>query len=321
MPMHWLKSLFVLRQRVKEFRLLAERCKGHKLDFFNEVKTHLNILSCAISLCEDCEIQREIIIDEFRSVQHICSRSPFLQRLQTWPRGYPGDFETVEYIINRKNHAEPDTIEYWLEQNGLDSDITQQHRNKVVYQANTISRTLKVVSKRNTSKPRILILACGGCPDLRMIQQQVTKYDCLIVINDMDRDAILFASDKLTAIHDKLIPVQGNALRCCSRLAKHGPYDLIVAGGLFDYLPDRHARFLLGTIWNRLLRHGGQLLFTNIATENAFRVWVEYFVNWKLIERSISDITELLHLSGIETEKAQITREQTGLTLLVDVSR
>ena len=70
-------------------------------------------------------IPRETILDELGSVRSLCARSPFVRRLQTWPRGYPGDFETVEYIMNAENRAEPGTLDYWLEQHTLTSDIAQ----------------------------------------------------------------------------------------------------------------------------------------------------------------------------------------------------
>src|SRR5262245_14775001 len=36
----------------------------------------------------------------------IYARSPFFRRIQSWPRGYPGDFETIEYLCNAHNQAQ-----------------------------------------------------------------------------------------------------------------------------------------------------------------------------------------------------------------------
>jgi hypothetical protein len=34
--------------------------------------------------------------------REVHARSPFVRRLQSWPRGYPGDFETVEYLLSQE---------------------------------------------------------------------------------------------------------------------------------------------------------------------------------------------------------------------------
>ncbi len=44
-------------------------------------------------------------------VRRIHARSAFVKRLQEWPRGYPGDFETVEYLCGGRSRAEEGTIE------------------------------------------------------------------------------------------------------------------------------------------------------------------------------------------------------------------
>ena len=59
----------------------------------------------------------------------IHAKSPFIKRLQEWPRGYPGDFETVEYICNSINQAQPDSFAFHYERMCLNSTLAQQHRN------------------------------------------------------------------------------------------------------------------------------------------------------------------------------------------------
>lgn len=48
---------------------------------------------------------------------YLHSRSPFISRLQSWPRGYPGDFETIESLVQQINRATPGTEPYktWIE--------------------------------------------------------------------------------------------------------------------------------------------------------------------------------------------------------------
>jgi extracellular factor (EF) 3-hydroxypalmitic acid methyl ester biosynthesis protein len=99
-----------------------------------------------------------------------------------------------------------------------------------------------------------------------------------------------------------------------------GPFHLVYAGGLFDYLPDRLVRHTLGVIWNGLLAPGGRLVFTNIATDNPFRVWLEYIASWPLIERSEHDIDRLCRDAGLGAT-VELARDSTGLAILASVCR
>ncbi|MFF8536936.1 hypothetical protein ACF07B_34080 [Streptomyces sp. NPDC015532] len=59
----------------------------------------------------------------------------------------------------------------------------------------------------------------------------------------------------------------GNVLRTAAhQAADHGPFDLVLAGGLFDYLEERFARALIRTTLSRLCRPGGTFYFSNIAS-------------------------------------------------------
>ena len=71
-----------------------------------------------------------------------------MHRLQAWPRGYPGDFETVEWLCDARNRAEPGTVPWALEQCSLQSPLAQQHRNKVGLQGRAILATLDGEAER-----------------------------------------------------------------------------------------------------------------------------------------------------------------------------
>ena len=42
---------------------------------------------------------RATLMPHLEQIRALHARSPFVARLQAWPRGYAGDFETVEYIV------------------------------------------------------------------------------------------------------------------------------------------------------------------------------------------------------------------------------
>lgn len=283
------------------------------------------ISSWVLHLCQSIDsakkagTPREVILSNIGKAWDLHSRSPFISRRQTWPRGYPGDFETIEYLIRQINQATPGTGEYWLEYLALNSPIAQQHRNKVVRQAREILSVCQAATPEHPA--RILIIAAGSSPDLQSIQPMIENCPAQFVLNDADENAMEFSLNKLDRIRDKITPVVGNVLAVQKKLAAHGPFDLVVAGGLFDYLDERQVTLLLRTIWSRLLKPDGRLFFTNISTFNPYRTWIEYLANWRLIERTQADIQHLVADACGSEARVQLLKDPTEITWLVAVDR
>lgn len=286
---------------------------------FHAVAAAVHTLCTWIATAESEGLDQEAIRGALAPAWNIHGRSPFIRRLQTWPRGYPGDFETIEYLLDQGIRAQPDTIEYWLEFIALHSPIAQQHRNKVRAQAREI---ISAVQRDDLDRPaRVLVLASGSSPDLALAQHELRRTACEIVLNDSDAQALAFSLERLTDIRDKIRPVAGNVLSSVMRLRAFGPYDLVLAGGLFDYLPDRHATFLIRAIWNDLLAPDGRLFLTNIANPNPYRVWIEYLADWRLIERSADELRGLVAAACGPDVDCELTRESCGLTWMLTLDR
>ena len=88
---------------------------------------------------------------------------PFHRAGAKWPRGYPGDFETIEYLCAAENRSLPQTVQHALEELALRSSISGQHRNKVAFQA----KAILAACRRTNGRGRILSIGCGGCRDIR----------------------------------------------------------------------------------------------------------------------------------------------------------
>jgi extracellular factor (EF) 3-hydroxypalmitic acid methyl ester biosynthesis protein len=273
----------------------------------------VHAICLAVLRCEESGCTREEIVDILEPVRAIHGRSPFVARLQRWPRGYPGDFETVEYICRGENCAPDATLEQHCETYSLNFPIAQQHRNKVWHQ----SRHIADAVLRNDCA-RILALACGGCPDFRRVLPLLRRSEAEIHLNDSDPEALAFASRQLAPVVDRCVFLPGNALKIARRLRGGAPFDLILAGGLFDYLPERHAGYLLEQMYAQLAP-GGALFFTNIAEGNPYRPLIEYVGDWFLIERSRDMILGLADAAGIPRGAVLIERDETGLAYLIEI--
>jgi extracellular factor (EF) 3-hydroxypalmitic acid methyl ester biosynthesis protein len=266
-----------------------------------------------IRALEGERVAPDAIKHAMRPVREVCAESPFVRRLQTWPRGYQGDFETIEYLVGGTNRALPNTRAWWVEQVALSSPIAIQHRGKVRRQADEIRRACA-----RRPHARVLILACGGGRDLQILLDDAVRLDgAHLTLVDQDPDAVTLATDRARLLGATVSAVQTDAVRGLRRA--EGPFDLVLAGGLFDYLQDSTI-VLLGRIAHRKLAEGGVFFFTNIAADNPFRPWIEYFGDWTLIERAPERVKGLAVAAGFG-DGVEVATDGTGLSLLVKAVR
>jgi extracellular factor (EF) 3-hydroxypalmitic acid methyl ester biosynthesis protein len=305
----------LIRAAVDEFCQLAGG------DFADPARLH-DVAHAVHGLCRACasaereQLPRDTVLALAQPARAIHARSPFIARLQTWPRGYQGDFETVDCLMRQQVGASRGTIEYWLEYLALASPIAQQHRNKMQVQGREI-----MAAAGHRRAPRILVLASGGAHDLVDILPWLVDRQARVVLCDGDEQALECARGRLADLGDRLTCVHGNVLASHARLAPLGPFDVVAAGGLFDYLPERQATLLLRVVWHRLLGPRGRMFFTNIAAGNPFRLWVEYMADWRLIERSEGDMRALIDASCGEEAAVSLQRDGSGLAWLLTATR
>src|SRR5205085_12311966 len=130
----------------------------------------------------------------------------------------------------------------------LRSPISQQHRNKLATQARLLGGA--------AANPcaRILVLACGSALDVQMALPSMQASCASLVLNDIDADALAAARQALHNIESRCEFHTGNAVRFVASLGRVGAtFDLVLAGGLFDYLPDKHVSYVVSNIYDRLL--------------------------------------------------------------------
>jgi SAM-dependent methyltransferase len=267
------------------------------------------LTDCEAAGAADAEIRAVL-----KTAREIHGASPFVTRLQQWPRGYPGDFETIEWLWRGDNRAPAGTLAHAIETYALNAAIAQQHRNKVSFQAACMLQALAM------ARPcRVLSIGCGSSPDLRTVIDSVPR-SASFVLCDSDQDALTYSRSRLEPIADQCHLVHGMVPRVLRRVRDYGPFDLILAGGLFDYLSDRFIARTLAEAWNSLLAPGGRIVFTNIARGNPFRVWIEYMAEWRLIERSEADITTICREAGIPVAPAMI-RDATSLAIVATLRK
>ena len=290
---------------------LTEATGGDHAAMFHRAVSLVHTICETLVACESAGVPPDEIRRIAAPARRAHATSPFIRRLQEWPRGYAGDFETIDWLWSGQNRA-ADSVGRAFEQYALTASIAQQHRNKVSFQATCVLEALM-----RHPACRVLSLACGSSPDIRSVMPHV-RSDTTFVLSDSDADALAFSASHLVPIADRCRFVQGAVPKVLRPLRGLGPFHLVYAGGLFDYLSDRAVERTLGMIWEFLLAPGGRLVFTNIATGNPFRVWLEYIASWPLIERSEADIARLVAAARIDGA-LELSRDSTNLAILASV--
>jgi extracellular factor (EF) 3-hydroxypalmitic acid methyl ester biosynthesis protein len=295
----------------EEFFAIDRRAPVSVPELLHATAAGMHRIAAALSACEAAGISRKTLLPVVEPLRSLHARSPLVRRLQTWPRGYPGDFETVEWLCDAENRAPMGTLEWAIEQCALQSPIAQQHRNKVGIQA----RAMLKVALANPHA-RIASIGCGGCRDLSLVQELIPSGHGHFVLIDADPAALKFARDRLSRFASRCEFVTGTVPRVLSKLGGE-PFDLVVAGGLFDYLPDRWAVATLRGV-RRILAPFGRVLLSNIVADNAFRTWLEYLGEWRLIARDPEDLEQLLTVAGFSLDRRRIFRDSSGLAIIAD---
>jgi extracellular factor (EF) 3-hydroxypalmitic acid methyl ester biosynthesis protein len=286
--------------------------QAHSISFEEEdiVLAFLQKLKRVIEKLENV-LSREEIIQYIPNIRKVAAHSPFVRRAQEWPKGYQGDFETIEHIISEKNKAMPGTAGYVIENFFISADICRQHNNKVKRQAALIADAIKI-----NSHAKILSVGCGTSQDIKENIEIIKKSQVQITLVDVDADALKYSRQAVEEISSHVKTIQGNIYKIVRTL--DDKYDAVVIGGVFDYLSEKAIIRILAALKNNM-KSGGTIFFTNITNNNPYRIYMEYLSDWMLIERSAEDINRLLKESGCNEMDIEIKTDSTGLAWLVSI--
>ena len=111
--------------------------------------------------------------------------------------------------------------------------------------------------------------------------------------------------------------VQGNALNLGMEHVLDDPlqgYDLVVAGGLFDCLPDDMVVQIIEFLFNNVLASGGYIAFTSISASSGYSALrnVATVQPEPLFPRTDDELYELCEIAGVWKSMVEITHGETG---------
>ena len=133
-----------------------------------------------------------------------------------------------------------------------------------------------------------------------------------IELLDNDPNAVARSKVNIAAVEHYLCRSFGFHARNVLRFKPTRRYGFVWCSGLFDYLNDKTAVFLLKR-FSEMLEPGGTLAFGNFGQENGSRSYMEIVGRWFLIYRSPMDLMRLAASAGFLPRKTRVCTDATGL--------
>jgi SAM-dependent methyltransferase len=244
----------------------------------------------------------------------LISKSWCMNRSIAKPRGYPGDYQLLTVIYNRKPVS-----------TGLGGYLDRYWQNLTLARA-VVGRMLALRGflveelPRRQGKTSVLNVACGACreytDEFHMPADSVVALTCL----DNDEEALNYVrSEVAPAMPENLAVdfVRYNALRMTSaaaNLRRFGASDIIYSVGLCDYIPDEYLIPLLAG-WRQSLAEGGLVY---VAFKDCLlydKTEYQWLLDWFFFQRTEEDCRKLFLAAGYDADRIETSRDETGVII------
>ncbi len=239
------------------------------------------------------------------------------ERFYSKPRGYAGDFFTIECIY-RNEPSGSGRLGPLLDECFLDGYPAKAVRNRRGLLADEIRRTVRETS----GEVRIASLACGPAREVFDVFETMDDADRLnVTLLDIDSEALAFVADraKEQECHDRINAVSANLvyLALGRQKLELPPQHLVYSIGLIDYFNDKLVLRLIDYIYS-LIEPGGRVILGNFHPNNVDRAFMDHILDWKLIHRTEDDMDRLFATSKFGRNCTRFRFEQEGINLFAE---
>ncbi len=243
------------------------------------------------------------------------------ERFYTKPRGYAGDFWTIELMYrNRPSGSRP--IGAVVDRCFLDAPAARAVRNRRGLLADEIRRTVEL---RSNGPARVTSLACGPGREIfdvfGMLDDPSQLHATMLDIDAQALDLVGKTAGELGLGGSVTLARQNLIHLALGRTdAEIGEQDLVYSIGLIDYLDDRLVVRLMNYI-HRILKPGGRVILGNFHPRNPTRRLMDHVLEWRLIHRTEEDMDRLYRMSSFGTPTSNIRFEEQGINLFAECVR
>jgi len=248
---------------------------------------------------------------------------PFLTRCELGarmyekPRGYAGDFYTIELMYRGASDSDG-PVESLIGRCMMGTAAFRAVRNRRTLLRSELSRTLTEVPSRAA---RITSLACGPARELFDCMDLVGADRMDLTLVDIDPQALDFvrAQAEARGVIQRVRLERQNliALAMGERELAQAPQDLIYSIGLIDYLKDAQVVGLLDWVHGQLAP-GGRVILGNFHPDNTTRVIMDHVLEWRLIHRDEDDMDRLFRASRFGRASTALRFEDAGVNLFAE---
>jgi len=239
-------------------------------------------------------------------------------------RGYPGDFEMMEFVYNNKI-VTTDKLAAYFERGFLDNPYAIAVRGRKNKMVEILKR---FVSSSEANRLNIMNVACGPCREIRELFSQRFNFNSRInyLCVDFEKEALDFSRKALINISSKVKArfVRENIMNLIRRpqlyQKRFGKYDLVYSIGLGDYLSDSIVKKLMKFCWY-FLKPGGQMVFAHKIEDKdpLAPLDPDWFCDWEFVPRSESDVDNLIHSAGLVDFSIAKEWEESGRILFIRI--
>lgn len=302
----------LIKQEIREFADYLPHIAEEDPEWFAEqLQSKLDYINAMSRCCpEDREELMQYCVQQCAPelaqslIQRQCIEKPF---------GYAGDFQIIEWIYDYKSDS-PGRGRLWDELFHAQA-APQAVRNRKDFFVDIYTS----LCQRTPSTRSVLDIASGPCREVTDAVDQAgdlakgTHFHCV----DIEPKAIAYAQDRVHTL--KEISFQWEIANVI-RIRPSRRYDLVWSAGLFDYLNDRLATFLLRRMWD-WTKVGGTCVIGNFHASNPSRNYMEWCGDWCLIHRTDDDMRRLCHDAGIPSGQMKITHEPLGVCVFAVLTK
>ena len=234
---------------------------------------------------------------------HLLHQDPFTRRCFTKPRGYAGDARMIDYIYGEADDDDSTALGRRI----LEANFNGPAPKAVRYRKQMLAEAIDAAAAR-VERPRVLAVACGHLREGRIAEAVQQQRFGELVAFDQDPRSLAVVDREFGALGVRTEPGRVRDLILGRHSADLTAFDLAYAAGLYDYLRDDAASRLTQTLFG-LLNPGGTLLIANFLPGIRDRGYMESFMNWHLLYRTMREIEALAEA---------IPRDQIAQTRLFD---
>jgi len=246
-------------------------------------------------------------------------RSIIMERAYKKPRGYPGDFGTLEYLYDNKPVSKG--IGRLFDQYFLSNKLAQAVVNRKDLMVSILG---DLIGKAKSQKVNVLNVASGSCRDVReFLEVYKGATPLLFTCLDHDEESLGFSKEALEVFQNiKFDFIKDDVIKFAEKVTSQGfaKQNIIYSIGLADYIPDRLLKKIVSSFF-ALLKPGGSLVIAHKDKCKFSTLPPDWFCDWKFVARDEPDLVGLVKESGIEGFALKTLREDAGVIFFLIIEK